>query len=778
MRTNTRLRSLTRLLPLPLRLPLLGILLLGFALRTYRLAGGSIWWDEGWTAWLARQAPGEIAAITAADVHPPLSYWLLSGWRFLLGDSEFALRLLSVFAGFLTVVAAYLLARAVAGRLAALLAALVLALSLFDISWSQEIRMYALAALWGGLALWATAHLWRRPRLRWWLLYVLFMAAGLYTLYLFALVLVVANVAALLWLVRRPRPWRATRDWALAQLAVLALYTPWLLYAFQRIRRDSTATPLAPFSFLKIYWTVLTVGSPVSVEQFTLYTVAMLLLFVGLLLLLFLRTRDKPWRQNTLLLLVLGVALPATIIYLVSLPGNPFFYAPRFAPRYLIIFVVAYAVLLGWGIAALARRPGWPLALPALLIVGSAALVGMGDYYRGRVRQDDYQSLVNTLSAYHRPDDGVLLLTDKDWPIFAYYYDAPWRGISDRWEDTPEQVETFLDPLWSGHDGLWLVSTQYAPQADPGGLYAGWLEARAVAHTTYDFGDKTLAFYARRPERAELIRQPARVVGQPVSLDAPGPPELFAFDLPVPVYESGASVRLALYWRGAGTETVTVRLVDDNGQPWRETVDEITLDGSGPLRRQVTMVVPPEAPSGSYRLTVQLSGQEPQPLATLQVQAEERAILTRQDVEIGYPADYTFANGAHLLGYDLPRAEVSPGGTLPLTLYWQATRPLEERYKVFTHLEAPPPEGEGIVVWGQQDNEPGGGDRPMPLWQPGEIIVDEYAIPVNPEAPPGDHALTIGLYHPVTGERVAVQQGDTPLGGQLTLATVRVRPAD
>lgn len=778
MHRDSRRHLLSGLPALPLHLPLLAVLLLGFALRSYRLAGGSIWWDEGWTAWLARRAPAEIAAITAADVHPPLSYWLLSGWRLLLGESEFALRLFSVFAGLLTIVAAYLLARAVAGRLAGFLSALVLALSLFNISWSQEIRMYALAALWGGLALWATAHLWRQPRLRWWLLYILFVTAGLYTLYLFALVLLVTNVAALLWLARQRRPWRAAGKWALAQLGVLALYAPWLVYAAGQIRRDSTATPLAPFAFLKIYWTVLTVGSPVSIEQYSVFTAAMLLLFAGLLIVLFLRTRGNPWSQNVLLLLLLGVALPAGIIYLVSLPGNPFFYAPRFAPRYLLIFVAAYAALLGWGIAALVRRATWPLALLALLVVGGAALVGMEEYYRGRVRHDDYQSLANTLAAYRRPDDGVVLLTDQEWPVFAYYYDAPWRGASYLWTHTPGQVEGFLAPIWEEHDGVWLVSTQFAPQADPGGLYAGWLDERAVAETSYDFGNKTLAFYARRPERAAVMQTPARVVGQPVAFDQHGRLELFAVDLPVPVYEGGESVRLALYWRGSGSETATVRLVDASGQPWQEKETEVAVAGGGPLRQQITLVVPAAAPSGAYELTVQVADQTPQPLATLEVQAEERTLLSREDVEITHATEYTFANGARLLGFDLPQAEVSAGGTLPLTLYWEAVQPLEERYKVFTHLEAAPPGGEGVVVWGQQDNEPGGGERPMPLWQPGEIIVDEYAIPVNPEAPAGDHALTVGLYHPVTGERLSVLQGDTPLGTQITLTTVRVSAAD
>jgi uncharacterized membrane protein len=82
-------------------------------------------------------------------VHPPLYFWLLHYWRLISGDSEFGLRLLSVMFGLLTIAAAYLLGKRINGRFTGLLAALFMTISRFDISWSQEMRMYALAALLG-----------------------------------------------------------------------------------------------------------------------------------------------------------------------------------------------------------------------------------------------------------------------------------------------------------------------------------------------------------------------------------------------------------------------------------------------------------------------------------------------------------------------------------------------------------------------------------------------------------------------------------------------------
>ena len=52
-------------------------LLLAFALRLYRLDGQSIWVDEGISLHLATSSLAEIIANRAANIHPPLYFFLL-----------------------------------------------------------------------------------------------------------------------------------------------------------------------------------------------------------------------------------------------------------------------------------------------------------------------------------------------------------------------------------------------------------------------------------------------------------------------------------------------------------------------------------------------------------------------------------------------------------------------------------------------------------------------------------------------------------------------------
>jgi hypothetical protein len=54
---------------------LLLLTLLGLGLRLYRLDAQSLWYDEGFSVYLARMGLGEITARTAADNQPPLYYY-------------------------------------------------------------------------------------------------------------------------------------------------------------------------------------------------------------------------------------------------------------------------------------------------------------------------------------------------------------------------------------------------------------------------------------------------------------------------------------------------------------------------------------------------------------------------------------------------------------------------------------------------------------------------------------------------------------------------------
>ncbi len=90
---------------------------------------------------------------------------------------------------------------------------------------------------------------------------------------------------------------------------------------------------------------------------------------------------------------------------------------------------------------------------------------------------------------------------------------------------------------------------------------------------------------------------------------------------------------------------------------------------------------------------------------------------------------------------------------MQLTLYFQALQELQVSYTVFTHLL----DAENQIR-GQMYSIPGRGETPTTSWIDGEVIIDEYEIVVDPEVPPDDYVLEIGIYDAATGERLPVRQ--------------------
>jgi uncharacterized membrane protein len=149
---------------LPLLIAIL-ILWLATGLRFLGLDAQSFWNDEGNSARLSERSLSLIIEGTASDIHPPLYYISLRGWRELLGESEFGLRSFSAFAGILTVAATLALGRLFftqrdrkAGLRFILIAAFLAAINPTLIYYSQETRMYAILAL---LAAVSMIFLWR-----------------------------------------------------------------------------------------------------------------------------------------------------------------------------------------------------------------------------------------------------------------------------------------------------------------------------------------------------------------------------------------------------------------------------------------------------------------------------------------------------------------------------------------------------------------------------------------------------------------------------------------
>ncbi len=91
-----------------------------------------------------------------------------------------------------------------------------------------------------------------------------------------------------------------------------------------------------------------------------------------------------------------------------------------------------------------------------------------------------------------------------------------------------------------------------------------------------------------------------------------------------------------------------------------------------------------------------------------------------------------------------------------VSLLWECQTALPEDYTVFVHAYAATGE---LLTTG--DSPPQNDHFPTSLWQPGDRLLDIHTLTIPPASTPT--RVAVGLYHPITGERLRATFNGTPL---------------
>ncbi len=136
------------------------ITLIGFGLRVFLLANKGLWLDETLSIWVSSHSVVEMLQwIAKIDQHPPLYYLLLHYWIAINGNTPYDVRLLSALFSAGTIPIIYLIGKRISGVAMGLAAAVLLALSPFNIRYAQETRMYTLLTFNAAVAIYALLRL-------------------------------------------------------------------------------------------------------------------------------------------------------------------------------------------------------------------------------------------------------------------------------------------------------------------------------------------------------------------------------------------------------------------------------------------------------------------------------------------------------------------------------------------------------------------------------------------------------------------------------------------
>lgn len=479
---------------------LVGAILIGFAIRIFRVEAPSIWWDEGYSAYLATQGWRDIVRLTAADIHPPAYYFLLKLWALPTGLSEFALRYLSVLVSLLVLAVTYGVVRRILGRSAALLSVVVLAVAPYQWAFAQDARMYPLEALLGvimtGLAYGVVSA---RPRTASLLAGVLavVIALSLYVDY-FPIVLVAAlGVWVLAVALLVVRPWGTAIGvvlrFGVAVVVGLALYLPWLRTGFGQVAGYGAGRSTAPDAagYLAAVWAAFLAGPAVVPEE---HVVLLALAAVGLVAgwALWLRRpaegggvmpdRSPRWVATSIVLCWVAGS--------VAVLGAVLLFRPFFHVRYLSVAGPGMAVAVALALLGLWR---WQRAAAsaAVLPLIALAVVGAAGYHGDkRFARDDTRSTAAFLAAETTGRD--LVLWQTPYPFYYYYHGS---ATAVAFDPNAPGAEQRLADLATGRERVFL-ETWYQSVDDPAGKAEFLLARGGRLLGERDFPGYHLAWYA------------------------------------------------------------------------------------------------------------------------------------------------------------------------------------------------------------------------------------------------------------------------------------------
>jgi len=471
---------------------LLAITLVAFLLRAPHLDTQSLWRDEVDVIRLANELLPQspvvelrallvplVRRLTQTGYNGPLYFFLMRGWMNLVGDSEFALRYPALCCGVLAAPLAYRVGRRLVGLPAAVMAALLIAISPYLIWYSQDVKMYALVTALTLLGLTCLLDALVTGKLRWWGGFVLFASLSLYVHILSALMMPVYLAAFLL---ARPLPAREWRRGLLAFGLLTLPYLPLLVWQLPLFLNSyDTGHPFYPIDrMMSLLYNlyargVAMVGSWVVVAGFVFAMLGGLFLSVS-------ESRrstsvnkhiPEPGGNRWRLFLVIWLLLPVLLVYLISLR------APVFEPRYLIYIAPAFYLLTGLGVVALSRQ-SWAAAGLALAVVLSFSLLGVWVQATAPIKSD-FRAAANYITIHRQSNMPIMFQMPYIRHTFDYYFDDQYVALEGPWTNGGESeadVQGKMERLLEAYPEVWVVASE-TWLWDSRDLTLSWLDQHA-----------------------------------------------------------------------------------------------------------------------------------------------------------------------------------------------------------------------------------------------------------------------------------------------------------
>jgi len=408
-----------------------------------------------------------VLGYSLGDFHPPFFHAILRGWILLFGTSEVSVRLPSVILGIGCVFMTYLIAKKLFEEKTALVAATLLATSPLHIYYSQEARMYMLAAFLASCSVYFFISVIKKDSLPLWFGFIISTALLLYVDYL--PYLLIPTYIIYLSIFRRKIPKSTFISFFPALILVFFLLIPWLIIFPKQLAAGLSASAASPawsqvvgaanFKDFLVAFVKFTIGRISSDNNFVyglFFTpVGMYILFLSLLSFF----RLSPQR----VFFWFWFIFPTILSFAIA------FFIPIFAYFRLIFVLPALSIILASGITTV----NWVKLNRILLSIMLLINLGSSIIYFGNTKfqRENWKNATKFIEANSTDKTIVLFELNYSMAPFDYYNKSKIEayGVLDSFNPDPQKVAQNVKSLTGGKDKVFLF--QYLSQiTDPRGL--------------------------------------------------------------------------------------------------------------------------------------------------------------------------------------------------------------------------------------------------------------------------------------------------------------------
>jgi 4-amino-4-deoxy-L-arabinose transferase-like glycosyltransferase len=403
------------------------VVICAVVLRFYDLGGESYWYDE---IIMVRVAQDNIWTIVEGG-RPPLYIIPSHFWIKLFGTEEFATRSLSAILGVASIPLIYSVGRELLDRKVGLISAFLMAVSQFQIYYSQDFRYYSLFVLMTLLSFYFFIVVLRSRHLGNFLFYVLFSVLLFYT-HTFGVFVIGAQ--SLYFLLTWKSNRKLTIPWIISQAIIVVAIMPRVLASLDKVVEGKSG----PMNWLpepSVWAPLLTlrnfIGAGLDYPSWNTVFTGIGFFVVATVTYIFWKGKDR-WlvglrdflsgfknmvaKRNELLLLLLWVTIPILLPLVLSK-----IFGPIYHDRYMISASPAFYIILAFLITKLGR------VVPELITLGLVVIVitpGLLEFYMNPVREQ-WREAAKYVEDNSTIDDVIIFADsgkDQNRGTFNWYY--------------------------------------------------------------------------------------------------------------------------------------------------------------------------------------------------------------------------------------------------------------------------------------------------------------------------------------------------------------------